>query len=104
MQRTLLRATAQKRVPRCSCFSHLPQIRHYAAPAAPPLSGDRLLTAARKLLSSAEAADDEGNGGIEAAKRMRELEPLRRALVDVEEGEEVSLVGCLVARGSGRSR
>ena len=78
----------------CACPprpARLPPSRAYAAapkPAPPP--ADRLLTAARKVLAAAEAADADGSGTIEAAKRMRELEPLRRALRDLGEGEEVS--------------
>lgn len=48
---------------------------------------DRLLLAARKLLADAAQAND---GGIEAAKRDRELQGIKRALTDVEQGKEVS--------------
>lgn len=48
---------------------------------------DRLQLAARKLLDTAARNND---GSIEAAKKERELEGLRRALRDVEQGDEVS--------------
>lgn len=48
---------------------------------------DKLILAAKKLV--AEAQKEEGSS-IEQAKRLREVEGLRKALIDVEEGEEVS--------------
>lgn len=72
-------------LPRCTCTpSLLPYTRLYSA-AAPP---DKLILAATKLLAKA-TQDNDGNS-IEAAKRERELQGLRRALEDVQQGEEVS--------------
>ena len=80
---------------RCSCHLTCPRprpSRAYAAAPKPPPPVARLLTAAHKVLAAAQAANEDGSGSIEAAKKWRELEPLRRALEDVGEGEEVSAV------------
>ncbi|SGY77045.1 BQ5605_C005g03546 [Microbotryum silenes-dioicae] len=45
---------------------------------------DKLITATRTVLDQAKATND---GGIAAAKRERELDGLRRALADVEDGQ-----------------
>ncbi|BGP51040.1 Peptide chain release factor 1, mitochondrial [Rhodotorula kratochvilovae] len=63
-----------------------PPRRAYAAPATPAFD-DQILQAARKLLEDAGTTTEEGS--IEAAKRSKELEGVRRALKDVEEGEEL---------------
>lgn len=93
MQRALRTSLPLFRPTGCTC-PFLPPLssRFYAAAAQPkPPPPDKLLTAAHKLLDAAREASEDGSGSIEAAKRMRELDPLRRALGDVLEGEEVSL-------------
>lgn len=71
---------------RCRC--QIPSFRRFASTSALPAQ-DTLVLAARKLVKQVE---DSFDGGIEANKRKREIEGLQRALLDVEEGEEVSIV------------
>jgi hypothetical protein len=48
---------------------------------------DSLIIAATKVIHNVESNQD---GGIESNKRKREIEGLQRALLDVQEGQEVS--------------
>lgn len=69
-----------------ACTGSARFIRTYAsAPPIPPQ--DKLILAARKLVE--ESQREEGSS-IEQAKRVREVENVRKALEEVEEGEEVS--------------
>lgn len=77
---------------RCSCAA-APRIRktgpvqatRFASTSTLPPPDALILAAKRHLQVVAEMQD----GSIEAAKRKREVEGLQKALLDVEEGEEV---------------
>ena len=71
---------------KCTCQHQLPYARAYATTLAPP-APDKLISAARKLIELSNSSTD---NAIEASKRKKELEELRSALSDVEEGTEVS--------------
>lgn len=70
---------------RCTCSTTF--LRRFSTVPPPPL--DNLILAARKLVAVAE---DARGTVIEQAKRSSEVDGLRRALADVEEGEEVSFI------------
>ncbi|GAA6049903.1 hypothetical protein JCM3770_007041, partial [Rhodotorula araucariae] len=77
----------------CTCFRFTPSPpprkpprRAYAAPATPAFDR-QVVDAARKLLQ--DAANSPEQGSVEAAKRAKELDGLRRALDDVEQGEQL---------------
>lgn len=72
---------------KCTCQHVRPTARTYATlPPAPAL--DKLISAARKLIELSNTSTD---NAIEASKRKKELEELRSALLDVEQGSEVRI-------------
>ena len=83
------RALAPALRPCCSCAPPRPHkvARLAYSTRTPPSFDDQVLDAARKTLDDAHTTLEQGS--VEAAKRNRELDGLRRALTDVEEGQEV---------------
>ncbi|KAL8280665.1 hypothetical protein RQP46_006988 [Phenoliferia psychrophenolica] len=78
---------AASAVLKCTCQPAVPLRRSYAsAPGPAPPAPDKLISAAHKLIDLSHTSTD---NAIEASKRKKELEELRSALSDVEEGTEV---------------
>lgn len=78
---------------RCTCSATF--LRRFSTVPPPPV--DNLILAARKLVAVAE---DSRGTAIEQAKRSSEVDGLRRALADVEDGEEVSYISHLLSNSS----
>ncbi|GAA6009643.1 hypothetical protein JCM10207_004138 [Rhodosporidiobolus poonsookiae] len=67
-----------------------PLTQPYSTASGTPSEGDQLVRAAQAVLERARGGGEEGGAAsIGAAKREKELEPLRAALREVEEAEEV---------------
>ncbi|GJN93104.1 hypothetical protein Rhopal_006149-T1 [Rhodotorula paludigena] len=93
LARTALAPAARAAWPPCTCSPRLPPAlapqpakRRYAAPATRSFE-DQVLLAARRKLEAADSANEEGS--IDAARRSKELEGIRRALRDVEQAREL---------------
>ncbi|GAA5911295.1 hypothetical protein JCM8208_004322 [Rhodotorula glutinis] len=84
--RALAPALRQAR-PCCSCPPPRKLARLAYSTRAPASFDDQVLDAARKTLDDAHATLEQGS--VEAAKRNRELDGLRTALNDVEQGQEL---------------
>lgn len=81
-------APAIRTVPRCcSCARPPPAKAPRRAYSTPPTFDDQVIQAAQKVLHDAQTNLEQGS--VEAAKRNRELDGVRRALQDVEDGQEV---------------
>ncbi|TNY17467.1 peptide chain release factor 1 [Rhodotorula diobovata] len=81
-------APAIRAVPRCcSCARPPPAKAPRRAYSTPPTFDDQVIQAAQKVLHDAQTNLEQGS--VEAAKRNRELDGVRRALKDVEDGQEL---------------